>query len=289
MAVGKSKKAGSRSMIECRTCKMWVDLESCKGLTEMSQSKRNKLLKKKLFNTKVENGQKLQDHLKVFVELFEELAIIGDVIVEEERVIILLSSLPDRFSTLVTALEANEKIPAWEVVTERLLNEERRQRGGPGTSDSSEKFLDTLHLGRRPKKCNPRKRQQFRWKCRVLPGSVLCFGRPSLPSPCAWIFRCLWMWQKCARWASDSVWCYGPERVRCRRPHIFEGTSIFVEVSDLIDMSGATDLRNNLQGIVRVSICAFRAQEDRRLRMCPLSRPASSWLVTSLEREGMDC
>ncbi|KAF2348971.1 hypothetical protein FHG87_020272 [Trinorchestia longiramus] len=60
---------------------------------------------------------------------------------EEKRVIILQSSLPDRFSTLVTALEAHEKIPAWEVVTERLLNEERRQRGGPGTSDSREKLL----------------------------------------------------------------------------------------------------------------------------------------------------
>ncbi|KAF2347939.1 hypothetical protein FHG87_021305 [Trinorchestia longiramus] len=44
MAVGKSKKTGSRSMIECRTCKMWVDLESCKGLTEMSQSERSKLV-----------------------------------------------------------------------------------------------------------------------------------------------------------------------------------------------------------------------------------------------------
>ncbi|KAF2358692.1 hypothetical protein FHG87_010554 [Trinorchestia longiramus] len=60
---------------------------------------------------KLENGQNLQDHLKVFVELFEELAIIGDAMEEEERVIILLSSLPDRFSTLVTALEAHEKIP----------------------------------------------------------------------------------------------------------------------------------------------------------------------------------
>ncbi|KAF2355536.1 hypothetical protein FHG87_013712 [Trinorchestia longiramus] len=37
-------KTGSRSMIECRTCKMWVDLESCKGLNEMSQSERNKLV-----------------------------------------------------------------------------------------------------------------------------------------------------------------------------------------------------------------------------------------------------
>ncbi|KAF2343546.1 hypothetical protein FHG87_025698 [Trinorchestia longiramus] len=44
MAGGKSKKAGSRSMIECRTCKMWLDLESYKGLTEISQSERNKLV-----------------------------------------------------------------------------------------------------------------------------------------------------------------------------------------------------------------------------------------------------
>ncbi|KAF2346062.1 hypothetical protein FHG87_023183 [Trinorchestia longiramus] len=48
----------------------------------------------------------------MFVELFEELAIIGDAMEEEERVIILLSSLSDRFSTLVTAIEAHEKIPA---------------------------------------------------------------------------------------------------------------------------------------------------------------------------------
>ncbi|KAF2364394.1 hypothetical protein FHG87_004851 [Trinorchestia longiramus] len=97
---------------------------------------------------KLENGQNLQDHLKVFVELFEELAIIGDAMEEEERVIILLSSLPDGFSTLATALEANEKIPAWEVVTERLLNEERRHRGGPGTSDSSEKLLSGTRVYR---------------------------------------------------------------------------------------------------------------------------------------------
>ncbi|KAF2348148.1 Reverse transcriptase RNA-dependent DNA polymerase [Trinorchestia longiramus] len=49
---------------------------------------------------KLENGQNLQDLLKGFVELFEELAIIGDATEEDERVISLLSSLPDKFSTL---------------------------------------------------------------------------------------------------------------------------------------------------------------------------------------------
>ncbi|KAF2349144.1 hypothetical protein FHG87_020101 [Trinorchestia longiramus] len=117
---------------------IWRNLQN----TFQKKSWANKFrLKKKLFNIKMESGQNLQDHLKVFVELFEELAIIGDAMEEEERVIILLSSLADWFSTLVTVLEAHEKIPAWEVVTERLLNEERRQRDGPGTSDSSDKLL----------------------------------------------------------------------------------------------------------------------------------------------------
>ncbi|KAF2345212.1 hypothetical protein FHG87_024032 [Trinorchestia longiramus] len=39
-----SKMAGLRDIIECMTCKMWGDLKSCKGLTEMSQSERNKLV-----------------------------------------------------------------------------------------------------------------------------------------------------------------------------------------------------------------------------------------------------
>ncbi|KAF2345039.1 Zinc finger CCHC-type [Trinorchestia longiramus] len=130
-------------------------------------------LKKKLFNMKLENGQNLQDHLKVFAELFEELAIIGDAMEEEERVIILLSSLPDRFSTLVTALEAHEKIPAWEVVTERLLKEERRQRGGPGTSDSSEKLLVSFKRNKKLIKCfECGKEGHIKRQCRVYEGKL---------------------------------------------------------------------------------------------------------------------
>ncbi|KAF2348243.1 Zinc finger CCHC-type [Trinorchestia longiramus] len=125
-------------------------------------------LKKKLFNMKLENGQNLQDHLKVCVELFEELAIIGDAMEEEERVIILLSSLPDRFSTLVTALEAHEKVPVWEVVTERLLNEERRQRGSPGTTNSSEKLLVSFKRNKKLIKCfECGKEGHIKRQCRV--------------------------------------------------------------------------------------------------------------------------
>ncbi|KAF2355914.1 hypothetical protein FHG87_013321 [Trinorchestia longiramus] len=66
------------------------------NLTEIKTWANKFRLKKKLFNMKLENGHNLQDYFKVFVELFEELAIIGNAMEEEERVIILLSSLPDR-------------------------------------------------------------------------------------------------------------------------------------------------------------------------------------------------
>ena len=47
----------------------------------------NKLrLKRKLYNMRLKPGDSLQEHLKAFVELFSELAVIGDAINEEDRV-----------------------------------------------------------------------------------------------------------------------------------------------------------------------------------------------------------
>ena len=59
-------------------------------------------------------------------ETFNELSVIGDPITEEDRVVHLLASLPDPYNVLVTALEANADVPKMEVVTERLLHEERK-------------------------------------------------------------------------------------------------------------------------------------------------------------------
>ena len=61
-------------------------------------------------------------------ELFNELAIVGDAIDEEDHVVYLLASLPDSLNKLVTALEANEDVPKMEVITERLLHTERKQK-----------------------------------------------------------------------------------------------------------------------------------------------------------------
>ena len=47
---------------------------------------------------------------------------ICDPVVEEDRVVHLLASLPDSFNMLVTSLEARPEVTKMEVVMERLLH-----------------------------------------------------------------------------------------------------------------------------------------------------------------------
>jgi len=97
----------------------------------------NKLrLKKRLYNMKLKPGQSLQEHLKVFIETFDELAVLGDAVPAEDRVINLLASLPDSYSTLVTALEAKDSVPTWEAVTQLLLHEEQKLSENNGNTSS---------------------------------------------------------------------------------------------------------------------------------------------------------
>ena len=65
----------------------------------------NKLaLRWRLHSLTLRDGESVQEHIKTMTELFNELAIVGDAIEEEDRVVYLLASLPDSINTLVTAL-----------------------------------------------------------------------------------------------------------------------------------------------------------------------------------------
>ena len=59
-------------------------------------------------------------------EVFNELAVIGDNIDNEDHVVYLLASLPESFDMLVTGLEASSDVPQMEKVIERLLYEEQK-------------------------------------------------------------------------------------------------------------------------------------------------------------------
>jgi Zinc knuckle. len=90
----------------------------------------NKLeLRKRLFGCRLANGGDVQDHLKAITEIFHELVVVGNPIEEEDQVVYLLASLPESYNVLVTALESHAEVPDWEVVTERLLGEDRKRRG----------------------------------------------------------------------------------------------------------------------------------------------------------------
>ena len=104
----------------------------------------NKLaLRRRLHSLVLKDGESVQDHVKTMTELFNELAIVGGAIEDEDQVVYLLASLLDSFNTLVTALEASEDVPQMEVVIERLLHTERKQKEKSSSDLSAEKAMTT--------------------------------------------------------------------------------------------------------------------------------------------------
>ena len=116
-----------------------------KKLTDQFQKKTwaNKLeLRRKLYSLRMNNGDSVQSHIKEMTEIFNNLSVIGDAVSEDDRVVYLLASLPDSYNMLVTALESNADVPKMELVTERLLHEERKLKG---KADVDEKVMVAGH------------------------------------------------------------------------------------------------------------------------------------------------
>ena len=96
----------------------------------------NKLrLRKRLYNLKLADSGDMKSHLKEFIEIFDELAVINDAVEAEHKVISLLATLPDSYSTLVTALEASQTVPTWDIVAEKLLHEEHKLKANLSNED----------------------------------------------------------------------------------------------------------------------------------------------------------
>ena len=89
------------------------------------------------------------------VEIFDELAVIGYPVEEEDRVVQILTSLPDSFNMIVTAFEASSEVPKLAVVIERLLNEERKIKEKKCTGAVQGFSGDALFVSQnsRPKRC----------------------------------------------------------------------------------------------------------------------------------------
>lgn len=94
-------------------------------------------LRRRLYSLRLKEGDPAQEHVRKMTEVFEELAIVGEPLKEEDRVVFLLASLPESYSMLVTALEANAEVPHMDVEMECLLHEERKQKERGDDGDSS--------------------------------------------------------------------------------------------------------------------------------------------------------
>ena len=114
----------------------------------------NKLrLKRKLYAMKLEASRNLQEHLRTFIQIFDELAVIGAALEEEDKVINLLASLTDAYATLFTALEASEKVPTWETVVEKLFHEEEKVKSKSKETIGENKTLYSKNTKKIPPKC----------------------------------------------------------------------------------------------------------------------------------------
>ena len=102
----------------------------------------NKLaLRRKLYSLKLKENESVQNHIKSMVEIFESLSVVGYPVEEEDRVVHILASLPESFQMLVTALEASPEVPRLEIVTERLLHEEKKLKEKSESSKPPENAL----------------------------------------------------------------------------------------------------------------------------------------------------
>ena len=73
-------------------------------------------------------------------EIFQELSIIGQPMEEEDRVVQLLSSLPKKYNVLVTSLLSNVEVPSMELVTERIMHEDRKLKEIEAKESRSQAF-----------------------------------------------------------------------------------------------------------------------------------------------------
>ena len=143
----------------------------------------NKLeLRRKLYSLRLKEGESVQKHIRAMTEIFEGLAVIDAPVSEEDRVVHLLASLPDSFSVLVTALEANsETVPKMEVVTERLLHEEQKMKE-KGAGDDGRKAFVAKGNPKRQLTCHYcRKPGHFKRDCRKLAAQTRASDKSDKP------------------------------------------------------------------------------------------------------------
>ena len=102
----------------------WKTLE---GLYQTKSLANRLYLRRKLYSIQMHTGDSMANHINRIQSMADQLNSIGEPLNEEDIVMTLLGSLPDKFSTLITALESRSEPLTMEFVGARLLNQELRK------------------------------------------------------------------------------------------------------------------------------------------------------------------
>jgi hypothetical protein len=108
---------------EATTEDLWDKL----GRLYQSKSVVNKLfLRNKLYNLRMRDGDSVAEHLNAFNSVVSQLVPIEIKILDEDKCISLLCSLPDSWDSLVVAIGSNTNSLKFDEVVSSLLSEEMR-------------------------------------------------------------------------------------------------------------------------------------------------------------------
>ena len=91
----------------------------------------------------------MQQNLKNMKVLTDKLAAIGEQIGEEDQVVTLLGSLPQKYATLVTALEARVDDIRLDFEQQALIHEEQKHSGEIEVNESESVLFEKSRQGKR--------------------------------------------------------------------------------------------------------------------------------------------
>jgi Reverse transcriptase (RNA-dependent DNA polymerase)/gag-polypeptide of LTR copia-type/Integrase core domain/GAG-pre-integrase domain len=131
---------------------MWEELQKVHERANLC----NKLyLTRKLYQSKLKDGQDMQNYIRSVLEMVERLHGIGEDINDFHVAALLLSGLPDSYETLITALDARpDDELTLEYVKGKLIDEYKRKNETSSNSNKSESALKAFDKGKFKNKSN---------------------------------------------------------------------------------------------------------------------------------------
>jgi hypothetical protein len=141
-------------LAEKKTSKeMWDALTK---LYRSDNQNRKMALRDKLHGTKMARGESITSYLTRLTQVRDELATVGDIVLDEELVCIALNGFGKQWDVFVKCIEGREKLPTWDRMWDDFIQEEIQERSQCG--EQKNKFEDEENLALASKSKGKRKK-----------------------------------------------------------------------------------------------------------------------------------